>query len=113
MEIALTKILELDNKKLYQEYFNENKQIYNKMYYQYFSKELIDSCNKQEILTMKSVIIDEYGIQIFVNLYPKVETWLISYTDILLDIVSLRKDVRFRQLIKFLIHLEYTLPSHP
>lgn len=58
-QISLKEFLKIDNGLLYQEYLNEDKQIYDKMYHQFFAQELIDSCSKHEIFLMKSFPIDK------------------------------------------------------
>lgn len=112
-QISLKEFLEIDNRALYQEYLDEDKQIYDKMYHQFFAQKLIDSCIKREIFLMVSFPIDKSGMQVFIDLYPKVETWLITNMNIHFYSVSLREDTHFRQIIKFLIHLEKTLLPHP
>lgn len=112
-KISLKEFIEIDNGLLYQEYLHEDKQIYDKMYHQFFAQELIDSCNKHEIFLMTSFPIDKSGTQILIGLYLKVETWLITNMDIRSYIVPLRKDIHFRLLIKFLIYLEKNLQPHP
>lgn len=112
-KISLKEFIEIDNDLLYQEYLHEDKQIYDKMYHQFFAQELIDSCSKHEIFLMKSFPIDKAGTQVWIDLYPEVKTWLITNIDIQSYIVPLRKNILFRQLIKFLIYLEKTLSPHP
>ena len=112
-KIPLHQFLKIDNNSLFNEYLNEDKDEYEKLYCNYFPQEMRELCSKRKMYTMSSYCIYEFGIQIFIDLYPKVEAWLLAIYDIQNDIDRLRNNANFRKILKLVMHLEKTLPPHP
>lgn len=113
-KVSFNKILNDINEEIRQEYINDlNKNVYDDMYIEYFPSDEREKQQTKSAYGISSVGIPfskvlpfDFTLSIYLNLYNKVEVWLLSDFDLQTHVLQLKKDKKFRQFLKFLIHLE-------